>query len=114
MVVEHGLHGLNRGPDGWVYMSKGNSKGLNQAPERVAPKAFRVLWGMEAPVGTPDFPASKKYTATSYQNTFHHPSDDWGLNGGLHLGWRPTGAYNRIGGPRANNGSGIWSATHSP
>ena len=45
-------------------------KGLNQAPERVAPKAFRELWGMEAPVGTPDFPASKKYTATSYQILF--------------------------------------------
>ncbi len=89
--IEHGLHGLNRGPDGWVYMSKGNSKGLNQAPERVAPKAFRELWGMEAPVGTPDFPASKKYTATSYQNTFHHPSDDWGLNGGI-LKCRPDGS----------------------
>ena len=25
--IEHGLHGLNRGPDGWVYMSKGTSKG---------------------------------------------------------------------------------------
>ncbi|MFM8326372.1 MAG: PVC-type heme-binding CxxCH protein, partial [Pirellulaceae bacterium] len=38
--LEHGLHGLQLGPDGRVYMSKGNSKGLTQ-PGRVAPKAFR-------------------------------------------------------------------------
>ena len=81
--IEHGIHGLNWAPDGKLYMSKGNSKGLNQAPDRVAPKAFRELWGMEAPEGTPDFPAPALFTRDTYKNTFHHPSDDWGLNGGV-------------------------------
>jgi putative membrane-bound dehydrogenase-like protein len=89
--IEHGIHGLNWAPDGKLYMSKGNSKGLNQSPDRVAPKAFRDLWGMKAPEGTPDFPPPVLFTRDTYKNTFHHPSDDWGLNGGV-LRCRPDGA----------------------
>ncbi len=81
--IEHGLHGLNWAPDGKLYMSKGNSKGLNQTPDRIAPKAFRELWGMDAPEGIPDFPEPKRFSKDTYQNTFHDPDDDWGLNGGI-------------------------------
>ncbi|MFM7111979.1 MAG: hypothetical protein ACKO26_12605, partial [Planctomycetota bacterium] len=42
--LEHGLHGLQWAPDGKLYMSKGNSKGLSRVG-RVAPKPFRDLWG---------------------------------------------------------------------
>ena len=41
--IEHALHGLNFAPDGKLYMSKGNSKGLNQ-PGRIAPQPFRELF----------------------------------------------------------------------
>lgn len=89
--IEHGIHGLNWAPDGKLYMSKGNSKGLNQAPDRVAPRAFRELWGMDAPQSTPDFPSPVLFTRDTYKNTFHHPSDDWGLNGGI-LRCNPDGS----------------------
>jgi len=80
--LEHGLHGLTWGPDGRLYMSKGNSKGLNQ-PGRYAPKAFRELWGMSAPPGTPDFPEPERFTAETYQKNYHNPKDDWGRDGGV-------------------------------
>ncbi len=37
--LEHALYGLNWGPDGRLYMSKANSKGLN-LPARAAPNHF--------------------------------------------------------------------------
>ncbi len=80
--LEHGLHGLNVGPDGKIYMSKGNSKGLTQPPNRVAPKPFRDLWGVEAPVA-PDFPEPVVYKKGEYKKNYHDPADDWGLTGGV-------------------------------
>lgn len=80
--LEHALHGLNWAPDGKLYMSKGNSKGLTQPPHRVAPKPFRDLWGVDIP-GLPDMTPTAVFKKGQYQRTYHDPSDDWGREGGV-------------------------------
>ncbi len=80
--LEHGLHGLNWGPDGRLYMSKGNSKGLSIPPDRIAPKPFRDLWGVEMD-GVPDTPLPRVYSAAEYARDYHDPDDDWGRQGGV-------------------------------
>lgn len=80
--LEHGLHGLNWAPDGKLYMSKGNSKGLNQ-PGRYAPKAFRDLWGLKVPADVPDIPPAVTSGKNDYRRAYHDPADDWGLDGGV-------------------------------
>ena len=80
--LEHALHGLQFGPDGKLYMSKGNSKGLTRPPNRIAPKPFRELWGVKLP-GAPDFPKPTFFKKGDYQKNYHDPADDWGLSGGV-------------------------------
>ena len=80
--IEHALHGLVWAPDGKLYMSKGNSKGLNDPahPERIAPSPFRELFGQSTTT-----PATKPQTfkAADYKHTYQNPQDDWGLMGGI-------------------------------
>ena len=80
--IEHALHGLVWAPDGKLYMSKGNSKGLNDPahPERIAPAPFRELFGQStsAPTTKP-----QTFKAADYKHTYQNPQDDWGLMGGI-------------------------------
>ena len=86
--LEHGLHALHWAPDGKLYMSKGNSKGHNRPEEdgRVAPRAFRELFGLAHPPGVPDLPEPVAFTPENYFSQgkgYHDPSDDWGRQGGV-------------------------------
>ena len=80
--LEHALHGLNFGPDGKLYMSKGNSKGYNRL-DQLAPKPFRELWGLPSPEGAPDYTPIKVTDKAGYQRKYHTPNDDWGQTGGI-------------------------------
>ena len=80
--LEHALHGLNFGPDGKLYMSKGNSKGYNRL-DQLAPKAFRELWGLESPDGAPDYTEVEVFSEDTYPRAYHTPQDDWGQQGGI-------------------------------
>ena len=80
--IEHAIHGLNFGPDGKFYMSKGNSKGLN-LPGRIAPAPFLELFGQTSLPGAPAFPPPRKFTKENYKATYQDPKDDWGRMGGI-------------------------------
>ena len=79
--LEHALHGLNFGPDGRLYMSK-QLQGLTILPDRLAPSAFRELWGIQVPKGTPE-PQPKTFNRHNYEKNYQNPSDDWGVTGGI-------------------------------
>ena len=80
--LEHALHGLNFGPDGKLYMSKGNSRGYNRL-DQLAPKVFREMWGLSSPDGAPDYTPIEVTDKDGYKRKYHTPADDWGQQGGI-------------------------------
>jgi putative membrane-bound dehydrogenase-like protein len=81
--LRHGLHGFNWGPDGWLYMSTGNTW-----VEKYAPKPFRDLQGIQSDDKT-EYPLTKVYNKDTYPKSYH-PMNKREMEGGI-LRCRPGG-----------------------
>jgi putative membrane-bound dehydrogenase-like protein len=74
--LRHGVHGFNWGPDGWLYMSTGNTW-----VEKYAPLPFRELQGIQSDDKT-EYPLTKVYSKEDYPKSYH-PMNKREMEGGV-------------------------------